>query len=82
MAKKCHAPILTVKNILYPIVLCLTLVLSRTDKELTKLNVPERDIKSLLDDLSKDDINLLKMCNKGASEPIKPSLRADLAIFS
>lgn len=32
-------------------------------EELTKLYVPESDIKRLLDDLSKD--NLLKMCNEG-----------------
>ncbi len=41
----------------------LTHLLSRMHEELTKLNVPERDIKRLLDDLSKD--NLLKMCNEG-----------------
>ena len=40
----------------------LTHLLSRMHKELN-LNVPERDIKSLLDDLSKD--NLLKMCSEG-----------------
>jgi len=41
----------------------LTHLLSRMHEELTKLNVPESDIKRLLDDLSKD--NLLKMCNEG-----------------
>ncbi|KAK0153029.1 hypothetical protein N1851_005294 [Merluccius polli] len=41
----------------------LTHILSRMHEELTKLNVPESDIKRLLDDLSKE--NLLKMCNEG-----------------
>ncbi len=41
----------------------LTHLLSRMHEELTKLNVPKRDIKRLLDDLSKD--YLLKKCNEG-----------------
>jgi len=38
-------------------------LLSRMHEELTKLNVPENDIKSIIDNLSKD--NLLKICNDG-----------------
>ena len=35
----------------------LTHILSRMHEKLTKLNVPESDIKRLLDDLSKDNLS-------------------------
>jgi len=41
----------------------LTHIFSRMHEEITNLNVPESDIKRILDNLSKD--NLLKMCNEG-----------------